>query len=320
MLKKGAILFLFVWGLLALVSSPCVAALPSVQDYQRIVVLGDPHYPTRPQNTDAALSLELVEAKQNAVDEINSWDDVALVVVVGDIVAAQGTEEEYAEARGFIERIKKPVAVIPGNHDLIYRDEPNVKGKLQRAAAKEREMKVERFKTAYGLEEVYYSKKVGDYLLLFLAPDRADSKYLCEISEEQLAWLKKTLAENAALPTLIFFHAPLAGTLADYNKEVNTVNFIAQPKAKLDAIIESNPQIVAWVSGHTHTPASNPSFAAPLNLYQNRVWNIHNADLDRKTIWTNSLYLYPEQVVVKTYNHKTGQFIDADQRIIKAKP
>ncbi len=216
--------------------------------------------------------------------------------------------------------IKKPVAVIPGNRDFIYRDEPSANGKLQRATAKEREMKLERFKNSYGLENLYYSKKVGDYLLVFLAPDKTDSQYLCELSEKQLKWLKKTLAENTTTPTLLFFHAPLAGTLADYNKDVNTANFIAQPKEKIDEIIEGNPQIVLWVAGHTHTPATNSSFAAPLNLYQNRVWNIHNADLDRKTIWTNSLYLYPEQVVVKTYNHKTGQFIDADQRIIKAKP
>jgi hypothetical protein len=59
-----------------------------------------------------------------------------------------------------------------------------------------------------------------------------------------------------------------------------------------------------WVSGHTHTPADNPSFAADLNLYAGRVTNIHNSDLDREVIWTNSLYLYADKVTVKTSTTK----------------
>lgn len=181
-------------------------------------------------------------------------------------------------------------------------------------------MKLDRFKNAYGLDNIFYSRHVGSYLLIFLTPDKTDSKYLCELSDGQVEWLKTTLKENASTPTLIFFHAPLAGTLDDYNRDINTANFIAQPEIEIDDIINSNPQIVLWVSGHTHTPATNSSFNSHINLYQNKVWNIHNSDMDRKTIWTNSLYLYPNQVVVKTYNHKVGQFMDNMQRTINVNP
>ena len=284
--------------------------------YKRIVVLGDPHYPTRPK-ADGETANEIVEAKQQVVDEINGWADVDLVVVVGDIVATRGDAAEYEQAKSFVARIKKPTAVIAGNHDFIYSDAPGENGKLQRAAPDERQRKLERFRTTYGLESLFYSRRVGDYLLLLLMPDKTDSKYLCEISERQLSWLKTTLAQNPTTPTLIFFHAPLAGTLENYNKEANTASFVAQPQHELDDVLQANPQVLLWVSGHTHTPATNDSFASAVNCWRGRIWNIHNADLDRKTIWTNSLYLYPQRIDVKTYNHKTGQWLGNLQRTIE---
>jgi len=79
---------------------------------------------------------------------------------------------------------------------------------------------------------------------------------------------------------------------------------------------EGNAQIFLWVSGHTHTPATNESFASGINLYEKQVTNIHNGDMNRGTIWTNSLYLYPDKVVIKTFNHKKGVWMENTERII----
>lgn len=292
---------------------------PSMEPgYHRIVVLGDPHYPTRPKNFGLSIANNIVDAKHNAIKDINSWNDTELVAVVGDIVSSGGTEEEYAQATKLISSIQKPVAPIAGNHDFIYQDEIDENFKRHRGTPEQRQMKLDRFRDAYGLDNVYYTRQIGGYLLIFLSPDKTDSEYLCEISYKQYQWLIDTLQANSKTPTLIFFHAPLMGTLENYNRDANRPSFVAQPEIEIDELINANPQIILWVSGHTHTPATNPSFNSPINLYKNKVWNIHNSDMDRTTIWTNSLYLYPDKVVIETFNHKEGQFMEQMHRVISS--
>jgi len=65
-----------------------------------------------------------------------------------------------------------------------------------------------------------------------------------------------------------------------------------------------------------HTSPKEESFASPINVYANRVTNIHNTDMNRETIWTNSLFLYPDKIVVKTYEHKTGAWLPDFERTI----
>jgi len=149
---------------------------------------------------------------------------------------------------------------------------------------------------------------------VFLSVDSSDSPYLAAMSDRQVAWLRAELARRPAAPTIIFYHAPLAGTLSDYNAKVNTPNFVAQPAEALREILAANPQVLLWVSGHTHTPATRGDFAAAINVYAGRVTNIHNADADRRGIWTNSLYLYADRVVVRTFDHRHGAWIDGLER------
>ena len=76
------------------------------------------------------------------------------------------------------------------------------------------------------------------------------------------------------------------------------------------------PQVFLWVSGHTHTTPKDESFASEINVYEKRITNIHNSDMNRETIWTNSLFLYPDKVVVKTFNHKKGAWLQEFERTI----
>jgi hypothetical protein len=64
--------------------------------------------------------------------------------------------------------------------------------------------------------------------------------------------------------------------------------------------------------------------------YGGRVWVIHTPDMNgsslfalddakgtpHETVWTNSLYLYPDRVVVKTYDHARGIWLDAVERVV----
>ena len=151
---------------------------------------------------------------------------------------------------------------------------------------------------------------------LILPMDSLDSGQLTQMSEEQLNWLRQELAANTGRPTIIFFHAPLKGTLTNYRESINTPDFVAQPDKPIAQILRQHPQVFLWVSGHTHTAATQNDFAAPVNAWEGRIMNIHNADMDRETIWTNSLYLYPDKVVIRTFDHAQGRWLDGLERTI----
>jgi len=267
--------------------------------------LGDPHLPGK----------DIIE-KENVIETINSWENVDMVVALGDICFELGTANELMYAKKFFSQLKKPLCVVAGNHDYIYDDFSDDKGRKRRASSGNQQQKLQRFTKTFDLPNLYYSKKLGHYLLIFLSTDELGSYDLARVSEGQIDWLRSELARNKGLPTIIFFHAPLKGTLKNYNKNANTPNFVAQPEEKIRELILQNAQIFLWVSGHTHTPATNESYASDINLYEKQVTNIHNCDMNRGTIWTNSLYLYPDKVVIKTFNHKTGVWMETLERTV----
>jgi predicted MPP superfamily phosphohydrolase len=84
--------------------------------YFQVVVLSDVHLPGN-----------ILPQKEKAVATINSWPEVDLVAVTGDIVATGGDGEQYAFAQRFFANLKKPKAFIGGNHDYIYPDRVVVK-------------------------------------------------------------------------------------------------------------------------------------------------------------------------------------------------
>ncbi len=287
------------------------------KDYHRIVILSDAHYPSKLSAAEDSVGRQTkINNKLKTINDINGWNDVDLVVFLGDIVEKLGNAEDYSKAKEFVDKLTKPKTLIVGNHEFMYEDYLTTNGKLKWASPELRAAKLERFKNAFRLNDLYYIRYIDNYLLVFLSPDVTNGKYLTEISSQQLSWLEKTLAANKTRPTLMFFHAPLAGTLASYNKDANTPNFIVQPEKQLHDLLMKNPQILLWVSGHTHTPATNPSFAEAINLYEGKILNLHNPTLDGKIIWTNSIYLYPDKISIRTFNHNTGEFVESLDRTI----
>lgn len=267
-----------------------------------IVVFGDPHLPGKhPQ------------MKEEVLEHINEWKDVDMVVAMGDLCSKTGTVEEYTYVKTYFSKLKKSLSVITGNHDFIYMDELDSNDKLQHASKEIQEAKLKRFQTTFNLPKLYYSMVKESYLLLFLSAD--DPNHLAELSKEQLAWLEQELQSHPKMPTIVFFHAPLENTLETYNRWVNTPNFVAQPKKKIHELLQANPQLFLWVSGHTHTSAKEASFASKVNQYEH-VTNIHNSDMNKDIIWTNSLFLEENFVSIKTYDHSKQEWIDTLDRHI----
>ncbi len=271
------------------------------ESFHHLVIVGDPHLPGR----DLA-------KKEQVLATINGWADVEAVVAVGDICADFGTDEEFRAAKEFFSKLRKPLLPIAGNHDYFYESPSGPDGRLVTGSPASQQAKLRLFSQIFGLEKHYYSRQMGRYLLVFLSADHPD--FLSGISDEELAWLRTELANNPKTPTIIVFHGPLQGTLRDYKRFVNTANFVAQPSAIIHDLLVNNRQVFLWVSGHTHTPPLEESYASPINLYAGQVTNIHNKDMNRGTIWTNSLYLYPDKVVVKTYNHQENTWLPQLER------
>ncbi|WP_263833105.1 metallophosphoesterase family protein [Sulfurospirillum oryzae] len=282
----------------SLVFSLCLYATP----VSHIVVLGDPHLPGKN-----------MPMKEQVIEHINQWNDVSMVVAVGDLCSRAGTQEEYAFVKAYFAKLTKPLYAITGNHDFIYTDELDGNGKFQHASKEIQDEKLKRFQAIFGLSKLYYSVEKAPYLLIFLSAD--DPQYLTKLSDEQFRWFEHELQTHSKTPTIVFFHAPLDHTLDNYNHWANTPNFIAQPKEKLHQLILNNPQLFLWVSGHTHTSAKEPSYASAINRVEH-VTNIHNADMNKENIWTNSLFLYDNNVTIKTYDHTEKKWLNALERTI----
>ena len=303
--------FIFCVGCFALPALFGISYLSANEkDSDHLVILGDPHLPGKN-----------VAEKEKVINTINSWEDVDRVAAVGDILFELGTADESEYAKKFFARLKRPLSVIVGNHDYIYEDFLNASGRKTKGSSGNRQQKLKRFQETFNLPDLYYSKKLGSYLLIFLSTDDLNSSDLARISAGQIDWLRSELARHKTLPTLIFFHAPLKGTLPNYKPNANRPDYIAQPEEKIRDLILQNSQIFLWVSGHTHTPATNESYAADINLYYvGRVTNLHNCDMNRGTIWTNSIYLSPDKVAVKTFDHKKGAWMEHLQRTLRPLP
>lgn len=275
-----------------LLLSFCYACVLFAQPLHHIVILGDPHLPGKK-----------MEKKVSVLQTINTWKEIDAVVAIGDLCSQTGTLEEYETVKSYFSTLAHPLYPITGNHDFIYEDALDDNGKLKHASREIQQQKRERFQTTFELQKLYYSIHKDPYLLIFLSADT--HKYLSGISDEQLRWFKNELKTNAKKPTIVFFHAPLNHTLESYKHWVNTPSFVAQPIETIQSILKKHMQVFLWVSGHTHTSPTEPSFASPINVYENQVTNIHNSDMNKETIWTNTLILYLDKVIVKTYNHTT---------------
>jgi Icc protein len=276
--------------------APNLAARPEpVSGVHHVVALGDPHY-------SGNLFEMKNEAKNAVIASINEWPDVELVAVVGDLCETVGTPAEYEAAGAFMEKLKKPKALIVGNHDYFYKNELAGGSDPDPADATIRAAKLEQFKSTFGINAIYYSKPLSDYLLIFLSTDNLTSEDFAAMSTAQLDWFRAELAKNRNTPTIVFFHAPLKGTFTGDDRS----KFVAQPDGAIEPLLKENPQVFLWVSGHIH----RDEFQLGDKLYLDRVYDVALSDMDRWTIRTASLYLYPDRVVIRAWNHRKGFWED----------
>ena len=294
----------------------------------RIVVLSDTHLPGN-----------LLPQKEQALQTINSWDDVELVVVTGDMVARGGSVAEYAAARKFFDQLKKPAAFVIGNHDYIYPDtytmNPETGHHRKESDPEMRRAKINRFRETWGLRDIYYSRRLGRYHLIFLSADHLTSNDYVRLSDEQMAWFSTELSASAGTPTIVFCHAPLAGTFraAKILQDTAADSHVAEPQDRIAVLLKQHLQVRLWVSGHLHLAPTNDDARAAYNFFEGRVLNLHNPDMDgrstfsvnargrkHETIWSRSLYLHSDRIVIRTYDHRQNKWLEALDRFVEVPP
>lgn len=218
---------------------------PSAQYPYRVVVLSDLH-----------ATVKRPALKNVVIRDVNSWKDVALVAVTGDISYFRGTLKEFTYGLQLLRSLRKYVCAITGNHDYIYNDKKG-KGKPNERAAK-----LKRFQKALSPMGLYYTQPLGRYLLVFLSVDSLTSKNLVKISPAQLKWFNETLRDNPDSPTIVFFHAPL---LPLERGGLDRDDYFAQEE--INNIVRRHKQVFLWVSGHTHTPPDSKKFTDPYKVF-----------------------------------------------------
>src|SRR6186997_334383 len=83
----------------------------------RMALLADVHLGTAATqfpNQDYTYAPDLLRRAISAIRALNPDE----LIVVGDLVN-MGTTEEYAMAREILDDLRKPITVVPGNHELV---------------------------------------------------------------------------------------------------------------------------------------------------------------------------------------------------------
>ncbi len=238
------------------------------------------------------------------------------LVVVGDLCANLGTSAEYEVLRRSLKDVSARVFAVPGNHDILYRDNL-VDGERRRGTPAERKTKQERFKRALNLKSLFYARKAGGHLLVFLPPDALRGMPNCLPSDETFAALRRTLRANRHLPTIIFCHAALDGSYGE-RKAADPLNAFAQPSRKIRRILRDNPQVYLWFASHLHTTPSQADYNCPENKV-GRVTVIHVPPAQARPCYLQTVRLSPKGAIVRTMDVGTGRFLKRHTRVFRVK-
>ncbi|GAB1352752.1 hypothetical protein MASR1M12_14830 [Erysipelotrichia bacterium] len=251
---------------------------------------------------------------KKAVDRVNNLKDIMGLAIVGDLCSKLGTRSEYETLKAGLKAAKIPVYAVPGNHDILYKDYL-IDGEKKRGTPAEKKAKHELFKKTLNLKSLYYSRKIGGHLLIFL-PNDALSAIPCSFpSDDAYDFLRQTLHENRKLPTIVFNHAPLEGSYGD-KRTMPPIQANAQPSGKLKRLLQKNPQVYLWFAGHLHITPSQKYFNFPGNRV-GKVNVVHVPPSQIHASWVQVVRLSPKGAIIKTLDVKSGKYLKGQTRVFR---
>jgi Icc protein len=196
-----------------------------------LVQLSDPHIRDDTDDHGAAAALS---AAVRTVMALDPKPDA--VLVTGDI-GNGGSDAEYERARELLSPLDVPVHVLPGNHD-----DP------------------ERLATAFGASGSSYATRCGP-LRLVAVDTTIRGEDGGELGSERLAWLRATLAEDTATPTVLAMHHPpmLTGIRA-----MDPIELPADDRAALAELLAEHTQVRTLIAGHVHRAITGRTGPCPV--------------------------------------------------------
>ena len=160
-----------------------------------------------------------------------------IVVITGDLTQ-RARHRQFAAARAFIERLPRPVVVVPGNHDVPLYD---IVGRFLGGLSRYRRYISAELQPFFADDEI---------ALLGLDTARSATFANGRISRSQAAAIKAVSAEvPPGRLRVLAIHHPLAATAAASNVAV-----VGRTAMALEAITEAGVRLV--LSGHYHRALS----------------------------------------------------------------
>jgi hypothetical protein len=206
---------------------------------RKIAVLGDLHYET-PQDADYRRAREqILRHGPEAVFQLGDQGGYSHC----------GTWRSFMEGLELLTGFDRPFHSLIGNHDLegpAYATDAGA---------------VAEWCQAFSQDEPYRAVDLGEALAICLSSTRFRANPGCchevYLDESQVAWFHSTLAANRRRPTFIFSHAPPLGSGLRVLQSIHLkcpnawLNHTDRPERFID-IVNRNPQIKLWFSGHNH--------------------------------------------------------------------
>lgn len=243
----------FVFGASAF--SPTVPKKAVAQEESEVLlnfqIVSDVHYETGRSNYQFP---KFAEKFRNALTiNAEQFPDSDALVVAGDVTYT-GREEEY---QGFFGDLKRycaaPVNIVAfGNHEYEW-DES--RQKLTSRSDADFAIKEERYKrfvkeySGYPMEQIYFDTWVNGYHFIVLNSEAwVNGNGDAYISEAQLAWLKRALAQRADenKPIFVIGHQPLSDTINRSDAWP-----IGAASKRIKELFADYPQVI-YFSGHVH--------------------------------------------------------------------
>lgn len=212
----------------------------------RIALLSDPHTVAVSSSLAGAVNGKLSDAIADyKVLRPDLW------LVNGDLTD-RGLPGEWSALKKIMGTVAQPerLLVNTGNHEFYDPDATDQEA-------------LDRFMQAFGLPTPYTSRVAGGVHIVMLADERyktaPGSREWAWLTPEQVAWFERVLAEHREKDTIVCLHQPLQDTVI-WSHSGNSFAGCGQVK-ELRAILEQNPQVRLWFSGHTHMGAEIPGNA-----------------------------------------------------------
>jgi predicted phosphodiesterase len=240
LMKRTLIWALLLWQAILLPGICAEGRTPGAASGTRFyfVQISDTHFGER----------DHLERTRRLVEQINRLPyDIACVVHTGDIFADNITDTKVLdEGLAVLGRLKAPLHLLPGNHDILQND-------------------LERTMSAYTrrVGPLIHAAEYHGVVLLFAYTEPLALGF--EVKDhDTLRELEAALARSAGKPIILFHHRP---SVDDYYEHAMHPGWGEQARARLETLLSAH-DVKAVITGHFHRDELHwsggiPIFAAP---------------------------------------------------------